>query len=96
MESDPIAGLTDDLRRELAATHVEIQDDSAEHVGHAGASAGGHYTVFVVSSAFEGHDPLARHRAVHAVVGDLGARRIHALSLRLYTPEEWRAAGRIG
>jgi BolA protein len=92
MASDPIAGLADDLRRELAATHVEIQDDSAEHVGHAGASAGGHYTVLVVSPAFEGQDPLARHRVVYAVVGDLAARRIHALSLRLYTPEEWRVA----
>jgi BolA family transcriptional regulator, general stress-responsive regulator len=96
MESAQIDGLADDLRRKLAATHVEIADDSAAHVGHAGASAGGHYAVLVVSPTFEGRDLLARHRAVYAAVGDLAARRIHALTLRLYTPEEWRASSHTG
>jgi len=34
----------------LHPTHVELQDDSADHLGHAGAAAGGgHFSVTIVS-----------------------------------------------
>lgn len=94
MESTQTRRLTEDLRRELSATHVEVRDDSAAHVGHAGAGEGGHYAVVVVSAVFEGRDLLARHRAVYAALGDLAARGVHGLALSSYTPEEWRASGR--
>ena len=85
--ADDIAG---ELRRALDAEHVEVEDESALHAGHAGAAEGGHYAATVVTARFAGLDAVARHRAVHAALGDLRARGIHALSLRTYTPEEWR------
>ena len=93
MTSTQAERLADDLRRQFSATHVEVEDDSAEHAGHPEAGAGGHYTAVVVSPLFEGRDLLARHRDVYAAVGDLTARRVHALALHTYTPEEWRQAG---
>jgi acid stress-induced BolA-like protein IbaG/YrbA len=33
--------------------------------------------------------PIARQRAVYAVLGDAMRSRIHALALRTLTPEEW-------
>jgi BolA protein len=40
------------LQAALAPTLLEVGDDSALHVGHAGAaSGGGHYSVKIVSSA---------------------------------------------
>ena len=67
-------------RRRLAAALVplelasvwSIDDDSAEHAGHAGAAAGGgHFSLMIVSEQFAGLSRLARHRAVLDRVGDL-------------------------
>jgi len=84
--------LTEDLRTALAAEHVVVEDESARHRGHAGAMEGGHYNAVIVSARFEGLDLVARHRAVYTALGDLRERRVHALALRTYTPDEWRQA----
>jgi len=49
---------------------------------------GVHFEALVVSPAFAGKLPLARHRMVYATLGDLMGGAIHALSLRTLTPEE--------
>ena len=55
----------------------------------AGARDGrGHFRVDVVSAAFAGLNPIARHRAVYAAVGGLMETDIHALSIRARTPDE--------
>jgi BolA protein len=71
---------------------LEVIDDSHKHVGHAGARDGrGHFTVVIVSEAFAGKPPLARHRAVYSALGAMMEDDIHALSIRADTPAE-RAA----
>ncbi|MEA5666687.1 BolA family transcriptional regulator [Stenotrophomonas sp. ATCM1_4] len=71
---------------------LEVEDDSHRHAGHAGARDGrGHFNVTVVSAAFAGKGPLARHRAVYAAVGEMMQTDIHALSIKALTPAE--AAG---
>ena len=82
--------LTEDLRTALDAEHVAVRDESARHRGHAGALEGGHFDVVIVSIRFEGLGLVERHRAVYAALGDLRERRVHALALQTYTPEEWR------
>ncbi|HRQ64656.1 MAG TPA: BolA family protein [Xanthomonadaceae bacterium] len=73
----------------FAPAAVEVVDDSHKHVGHAGARDGrGHFSVRLVSTAFAGQPPLARHRAVYAALGDMMQTDIHALSIRAQTPEE--------
>ena len=77
----------------LGAERVEVQDDSAQHRGHAGARGGaGHYSVLVVAGSFAGMDRVTRHRAVYGAVGDMIPAQVHALVVRAYTPEEWSAA----
>jgi acid stress-induced BolA-like protein IbaG/YrbA len=49
---------------------------------------GVHFEARVVSGAFAGKLPLARHRMVYATLGDLMGTAIHALSLRTLTPDE--------
>ena len=75
----------------LAASHIEIIDDSALHKGHAGASEGGHYRLTIVSPAFAGKPTLARHRLVHQTLGDLMHNGIHALSITTATPDEFQS-----
>jgi BolA protein len=85
------------LTKAFAPTVLQIQDDSARHAGHAGAQAGGqsHYSVLLVSGAFQGVTRIARSRAVHtALESEFGPAEqggMHALALTLRTPEEHEA-----
>lgn len=73
----------------LAPVALEIRDDSHKHAGHAGARDGrGHFAVVVVSEAFAGLAPLARHRKVYAALGGLMQTDIHALAIEARTPAE--------
>lgn len=83
--SDRIAAA---LAAAFAPQSLRVVDDSAQHAGHAGATAGGetHYTVEMVSAAFAGQARLARSRAVHAALQAEFDSGLHALSLRLDTP----------
>ena len=77
------------LEAALAPLSLEVRDDSAKHAGHAGARDGrGHFDVDIVSEAFAGLAPLARHRRVYAALGDMMTTDIHALSIRARTPGE--------
>jgi len=85
--------LTNRISSALGADLVEVQDDSAQHRGHAGARGGaGHYTVVVVTPRFHGLGRIDRHRAVYAAVGDMIPTQVHALVVRAYTPDEWQRA----
>lgn len=79
------------LRQRLAALKplsIAIEDESHRHAGHAGARDGGHYKLDIVASAFAGKNTVARHRLIYDAAGDLMRGRIHALSIRAFTPEE--------
>lgn len=73
----------------LAPSSLDVIDDSHKHVGHAGAGDGrGHFTVKIVSDAFTGRLPLARHRQVYGALGEMMQTDIHALSIQARTPAE--------
>ncbi|MFY2765113.1 BolA family protein [Arenimonas sp. MALMAid1274] len=77
------------LEEAFAPGHVDVVDESHKHAGHAGARDGrGHFAVVIVSDAFAGKAPLARHRLVYAALGDLMQTDIHALSIQARTPAE--------
>lgn len=77
------------LEQALEPIHLEIEDDSHLHAGHAGAATGrGHFTVKVVSQAFAEQTLIARHRQVYAALDALMQTDIHALSIRALTPAE--------
>ena len=74
----------------LLPERLDIVDDSAKHVGHAGAaSGGGHYQLTIVSKAFAGKPQVARHRLIYQALGDMMQRQIHALSITAYTPDQF-------
>jgi BolA protein len=84
---DRLARIRALLTASLAPTELAVRDDSAAHAGHAGAREGGHYTVFVRSSRFQGLPPLARHRLVYdALAPMMGPGGIHALSIDARLP----------
>lgn len=84
--------LVAEIRTRLAslnATEIMLHDESASHAGHAGSSGGGHFDLLVVSPQFTGQGKLARHRMVYALLADLIPHRIHALSIKALTPDEF-------
>ena len=89
-----IEWLEERLREAFDPRHLELVDESAQHVGHAGAaSGGGHFRVLLVSERFRNQNQISRQRAVYSILGDAMGSTIHALALRTLTPEEWQDAG---
>ena len=82
------------LTAALAPVSIDVRDDSAQHAGHAGAAAGGHYHVTIVASAFAGKARVARHRMVYDALAEAMQRGIHALAITALTPEEAAALPR--
>ena len=72
----------------LNPDHLDIQDDSDLHAGHAGNTGGGHYTITIVSDAFDSLPLIKRHRLVYDAIGMLMKTDIHALSIHAKTPAE--------
>lgn len=96
---DRVRWLEDTLREKLRPVHLHVRDESALHVGHAGAAGGGgHFRVLIVCESFRGQSLVHRQRAVYDAVGEAMQSTIHALALKTLTPEEWNArkAGESG
>ncbi|MGE0735164.1 MAG: BolA family protein [Alphaproteobacteria bacterium] len=74
----------------LAPERLDIADDSHQHAGHAGHRPGGqtHFSVAVVSSAFEGKSRVERQRMVYALLKAELAGGVHALALTTQAPSE--------
>ena len=80
------------IREKLASLQpvsLDLRDESAQHAGHAGArpSGGSHWQLTIVSEAFRGKTPVARHRMVYEALGDLMKRDIHALRIEASAPK---------
>ncbi len=72
----------------LTPSQLEIQDDSALHVGHKGNGGGGHYSLKIVSAEFNGKSQVARHRIIYQLMSDLIPHKIHALSIHAMASNE--------
>jgi BolA protein len=68
----------------LAPTQLEVIDESAAHLGHAGqdgTGAGTHFRVRIASPLFDGKPKVARHRLVYDALRDFLDRGLHALAI---------------
>ncbi|HQT52824.1 MAG: BolA family protein [Phenylobacterium sp.] len=78
------------LTEAFSPTRLEIEDDSARHAGHAGASASGesHFNVIIQAQAFAGAPKVARQRMVYRTLAEELAGPLHALSVKALAPGE--------
>ncbi len=80
--------VSEELKSRLTAAFapdvLEIVNDSHRHAGHSGDDGSGdsHYNIKLRAAALTPLTRVARHRAVHAALGDLNE-RIHAIALDL-------------
>lgn len=77
------------LRASLSPSVLDVINESANHSVPKGSET--HFKVVVVSAAFEGKMPLARHRLVFGILDDEMTKKpgVHALSIIAKTPDEW-------
>jgi BolA family transcriptional regulator, general stress-responsive regulator len=74
------------LNAALNPTSLAVQDDSAQHAGHAGAREGRHFSVRVVSERFAGVSRVGRHRLIYDALHTLIPQGIHALAIDARAP----------
>lgn len=83
--------MTHKLTEALAPIQLSVENESYKHSVPKGSET--HFKVTLVSAMFEGLSTVDRHRRVHAVLADELQGGVHALTLRLLTPEQWQASG---
>ncbi len=86
---DRVTLITQRLQAAFSPTELEVQDDSAEHLGHAGSRDGaGHYSVLIAANCFKGKSRIAIHREIYQVLNDLIPQQIHALKITIKFEKE--------
>lgn len=80
MDPQQLAGM---IRAGLAGSTATVASDDNVH-----------FEAVVVADAFAGKRALQRHQLVYATLGAAMGTEIHALALKVYTPEEYAAQSR--
>lgn len=78
------------LSETYAPVQLQLTDESHLHEGHAGATPGGetHFRVHMVAAMFEGMSRIDRQRHVLTCLADELNGPVHALALKLKSPQE--------
>jgi BolA protein len=92
---DPATGpvarqMIERLTAAMSPTRLDLEDQSHQHVGHAGHDPRGesHFALTIESPAFAGLSRIERQRKVYAALGELMRERIHALTIKAKAPGE--------
>ncbi|WAS04650.1 BolA/IbaG family iron-sulfur metabolism protein [Gloeomargaritales cyanobacterium VI4D9] len=74
--------LTQLIQTHLTDAQVELQDLTG---------GGDHWQAVIISSNFAGKNQVQRHQMVYqAVQSVLQSNELHALTMKTFTPEEWK------
>ena len=79
--------ITDLLIKHLQPSVLSIEDET--HLHHVPISGESHFKIVSVSKRFVSMKLLERHRYINNLLIKEFSQGLHALSLKLYTPDEW-------
>jgi acid stress-induced BolA-like protein IbaG/YrbA len=75
------------IKAEIPDAQVQVQDLTG---------GGDHLQAIVVSSAFEGKSLVKQHQLVYGALRQaMETEAIHALALKTYTPDAWKASSQV-
>ena len=77
------------LEEKLDLIHFEIKDFTGRHLNHKLHEGGFHLETTIVSDDFTDKTLIERHRVVYDAMGELMKHKIHALSMKTLTRDEW-------
>lgn len=75
------------LQEAFTPQWMDLCDESSQHQVPSGSES--HFKLTLVSTQFRGQNRIERHRMVNEVVLPEMRTGLHALSMALYSPEEW-------
>ncbi len=76
-----------DSVQQLVNRHLDNCEVSVEGQGN-------HFDILVVGEVFAGLRPVAKQQLVYAALGEqIADGSIHAVNIKTFTPEQWRAQG---
>jgi BolA protein len=75
------------LSTEFTPLFLTVEDESSQH--HVPKDAQTHYKITMASAQFVQVSRVNRHRLVNHLLKEEFNTGMHALSMHLYTPEEW-------
>lgn len=81
-KEDRLSLIRDRLARTFSPDHLEVRDESDQHLGHAGHQGGGrHFAIQISATCFDGVSRVEIHRRIYAVFSDMMPSEIHALRI---------------
>lgn len=80
--------ITQKLTQQLNVTHLDVLNESHMHAVPPNSET--HFKVVAVSPLFEELRSVKRHQMVYAILAEELSSEVHALSLSLFTPDEWQ------
>lgn len=75
------------LSAQFNPIHLAVENESSNHNVPIGSES--HFKIIIVSNQFDQLTHIARHRRVNEAVKNEFSNGLHALSMHLYTPDEW-------
>ena len=75
------------LQQELNPVYLAVENESPNH--HVPENSETHFKITAVSSRFDDLSLIARHRVLNQLLKEEFELGLHALSMHLYTPEQW-------
>lgn len=80
------------LQNQFQPEYLDVINESPLH--HVGEAVETHFKVVMVSTQFESQPLIKRHRMVQGSIKQEFDSGLHALTLHLFTPEEWQTASK--
>jgi BolA protein len=83
------------LQTAFSPTFLKVKDESSLHIGHAGARPEGssHFSIIIVSAYFKDLTRIQRHQRIYECLTQEFNAGLHALRLKILSPEEAAVAG---
>lgn len=76
------------LNQNLNPLYLKVEDESGNH--HVPEGAQTHFKLIVAAEQFNGLTRIARHRMINQMLHSEFEQGLHALSMHLYSIEEWQ------
>lgn len=72
------------IQQAFSPTHLEVIDESDQHIGHAGHQGGArHFSVIVSAESLKTLSRVEAHRQIYALFADMMPDEIHALKIKV-------------
>jgi len=85
VDLERVALIRERLQSAFTPDHLEVIDESDEHIGHSGHQGGGrHFAIVIGAQCFYGMSRVEMHRQIYALFTDLMPDQIHALKIKSF------------